>query len=113
MIVGLVLAATVGSSQIDIDRKLDSALGELAYTVGACARALPKQAADPVVLSLTGADINDPSDWQKRNRKIFSGLFIEGRDSPGARALTITDCTKMLGDLTVELHKAANGQDEL
>ena len=113
MIVALLMAAAMGPSSIDTDRRLDSALGELAFTVGACNRALPTQAADPIVVSITGADIDAPSDWQKRNRKIFSGLFVEGRDSDQAAILTAADCTRLLGDLTLQLHKAANGERDL
>jgi hypothetical protein len=114
MLLGLVMAVAVnGSPQMSTDGKLDNALGELAFTIGACTRALPKAEADPVVLALTGADQTDPTADQTRNRNIFSGLFKEGRASANAEDLSAPECIRMIGDLTVALRHAAAKQSDL
>ena len=113
MFVGMMMAAALGPSQMSVDRQLDNALGELAYTVGACNRVLPEQAADPMVLALTGANIDNPSADQQRNRDIFSGLFKEGVRSVSAGSLSARECAQMIGDLTVALRHAAAKQADL
>lgn len=114
MLLGLVLAAAMGGSPLmSTDGKLDNALGELAFTIGACAQALPRAEADPLVLALTGADQADPTADQRRNRNIFSGLFKEGRDSASAEGLSAPECIQMISDLTVALRHAAAKQSDL
>ena len=107
MILGLVLAAVVGSARADHVIQLETALGNLAYTIGACERVVPDQSADGVVLTLTGANLDDPTVEQRQYRALFTGLFVEGRASGEAGTLSAGACNRMITELTDTLHDVA------
>lgn len=113
MFLALTLAAAIGSGQLHNDDRLDTALGELAYQVGACNRVLPDLPADEVVVGLIGLAEKDPSPAQQRNRALFTGLYQEGQASPSAAALSAKDCTREIAQLTTTLHQVAAGQTTL
>lgn len=105
MLLALMLAAAIGSTQPHSDDRLDAALGELAYQVGACNRVLPELPADDMVADLIGLAQKNPSLEQQRNRALFAGLYAEGRSSQSAAILSAPDCTRMIGQLTTALHQ--------
>jgi hypothetical protein len=114
MILAMTMAAALGAGDMNTNGKqLDTALGELAWTVGACQAAMPRLEADTVVLQMTGANIDSPTEEQRRNRALFSGLFVEGSSSRNARSLNATDCSRMLSDVTAALHRAWKGETVL
>ncbi|HEX4183526.1 MAG TPA: hypothetical protein VHY34_09725 [Caulobacteraceae bacterium] len=113
MFLALTLAAAIGSNQPHSDDRLDTALGELAYQVGACHQVLPDLPADEVVVDLIGLAERNPSPEQQRNRALFSGLFVQGQSSQSATSLSAQDCTRMIGQLTITLHQTVAGQKTL
>ena len=113
MLLPLMLAAAIGSNEPQRGNPLDTALGELAYQVGACNRVLPDLPADAVVADLIGLAEKTPSAEQQRNRALFTGLYVQGQSSPSAVGLSAPDCTRMIGRLTTVLHQTAAGQATL
>jgi len=110
---GLILVAVVGSARAGHVVQLETALGNLAYTIGACERVIPDQSADGVVLTLTGANLEEPTDEQRQYRALFTGLFIKGRSNGGADALSAGDCNRMITELTNALHDVAADKSTL
>lgn len=113
MFLALTLAAAIGSGQLHSDDRLDTALGELAYQVGACNRVLPDLPADDVVVDLIGLARKDPSPEQQRNRALFTGLYVQGQASQSAVGLSAQDCTREIAQLTTTLHRVAAGATAL
>ena len=113
MLLAFMFAAAIGSNQPQPDNRLDTALGELAYQVGACNRVLPDLPADEVVADLIGLAQKNPSPEQQRNRALFTGLYAQGQSSQSAASLSAPDCTRMIGQLTAALHQTAAGQATL
>jgi hypothetical protein len=93
--------------------RVAEALGNLAYTLGACERALPDLPADAVVLSLTGAEIAAPTAEQRTFRRLYTGLFLQGRANPDAARLTAGGCRQMVADMTGALHATADDKTDL
>ncbi len=107
------LASAIIFAGSDHTTRIQEALGNLAYTIGACEQALPHQSADKLVLTLTGADIKDPSDEQRQYRSLFTALFIKGRSNTVAGELSSVDCSEMIEDMTKTLHAVADEKTTL